>query len=64
MPISKSSSAAGRTGRRPVKAPITLALRLYFKEILSRNVKVTRALTGRRPVHPAADDDFEIYANS
>ena len=21
---------------------------------------MTRALTGRRPVHPAADDDFEI----
>ena len=25
----------------------------------SRNAKVTRALTGRRPVRPAADDDFE-----
>ena len=27
---------------------------------LSRNVKVTRALTGRRPMRPAADADFEI----
>ena len=26
----------------------------------SRNTKVTRDLTGRSPVHPAADDDFEI----
>ena len=26
----------------------------------SRNAKVTRALTGRCPVRPAADDDFEI----
>ena len=26
----------------------------------SRNAKVTRALTGRRPVRPAADDDFVI----
>ena len=28
----------------------------------SRNAKVTRALTGRRPVRPASDDDFEIVS--
>ena len=27
----------------------------------SQTAKLTRPLTGRRPVHPAADDDFEIY---
>ena len=27
----------------------------------SRSAKVTRALTGRRPVRPAADDDLQIY---
>ena len=26
----------------------------------SQNAKVARALTGPRPVRPAADDDFEI----
>ena len=28
----------------------------------SRNAKVTRALTSRRPVRPAADDGFEIHS--
>ena len=26
----------------------------------SRNAKVTRSLTGQRPLRPAADDDFEV----
>ena len=26
-----------------------------------QNAKVTRVLTGRRPVPPAADDDFEMF---
>ena len=30
----------------------------------SRNVKVVRALTDRRLVRPAVDNDFEILANS
>ena len=30
---------------------------------LSRNAKKTGALTGRHPVHPTADDDFEIVIN-
>ena len=28
----------------------------------SRNAKVTRALTGRRPVRLAADDNFEMVS--
>ena len=31
---------------------------IYF-EIQSKCTNVTCALTGRRPMHPAADDDFE-----
>ena len=65
LQVWKSSSAAGRTGLRPVKAIVTLAFRLNFcvlqlKLKFIRNVKVTRALRGRRPVRPAVDDDFEI----
>ena len=30
----------------------------------SRNAKLTLALTGRRPVRSAADDDFEISRNA
>ena len=63
--ISKSSSATGCFGFLPVKARVTLAFRLIFKVIMmmamkfSQNAKVTRALTGRSLVRPAADHDFE-----
>ena len=33
--VSKSSSAAGHTERRPVKARVTLAFQLNFKVIIS-----------------------------
>ena len=72
--ISKSSSAAGRTGHHPVKACVLLAFRLNVKVIIRCrmnwtlacwstcwNGKLTRALTDRCPVHPSRDDEFEIY---
>ena len=36
---------------------IDLKLKITLK--FSRNAKVTQALTGRRPVRPAADDEFK-----
>ena len=59
MNISKSSSAAGRTGRRPVLARVILAFRLNLKVIIISK----SSLTGRSPVRPAADDDFKAYGN-
>ena len=56
LKISKSSSAAGRTGRRPVEALVKAITGL-------KALTGFKALTGRRPVRPVADDDFEIPQN-
>ena len=58
--ISKSLSAAGRTGPVLQQADIQCVPQLLMTLKFCRNAQVTRALTGRRSVRPAADDDFEI----